>query len=144
VFAAGDVANAWHPTLGVRVRVEHWATALNQPRTVAATITGQHAPYDALPYFFSDQYDVGLEYTGRTDPRLPSEVVVRGDAGAGSYTAFWLQEARVVAAMSVNTWGQTDTLEALIRARRPVPTTALADEHVPLESLVGVPAEATG
>ena len=135
VFAVGDIASAWHPTLGTRLRVEHWANALNQPQTVAAAITGHPEPYDGLPFFFSDQYDLGLEYTGHTDPSVAAEVVLRGDETSGKFTAFWLQGGRVAAGMSVNSWGQTDGVEALVRAGTPVSTAALADPEVPLESL---------
>ena len=135
VFAVGDIANAWHPTLGRRLRVEHWANALNQPQTVAAAVTGPSEPYDALPYFFSDQYDLGLEYLGHPDPALPREVVVRGDETSGKFTVFWLQQGRVAAGLSVNSWGQTDHVEALIRAGAHVPPALLADTRVPLEEL---------
>jgi 3-phenylpropionate/trans-cinnamate dioxygenase ferredoxin reductase component len=135
VFAVGDIASAWHPTLGARLRVEHWANALNQPQTVAASVTGHPEAYDALPYFFSDQYDLSLEYTGRTDPSVTAEVVLRGDETAGKFTAFWLQRGQLTAAMSVNSWGQTEAVEELIRARATVSASALADPEVPLESL---------
>ncbi|GAB3083572.1 NAD(P)/FAD-dependent oxidoreductase [Pedococcus soli] len=135
VFAVGDIANAWHPTLGRRLRVEHWANALNQPQTVAAAITGQGEHYDALPYFFSDQYDLGLEYVGHPDPVLPCEVVIRGDETSGKFTAFWLQEGKVAAGLSVNSWGQTKDVEALIRGGVHPPLALLTDTDVPLDDL---------
>lgn len=86
VYAAGDVANAFHPFYGHQLRVEHWANALNQPATAAQAMLGKPASYDRLPYFFSDQYDVGMEYTGyaeswdgvvfRGDPDVPLERIV--------------------------------------------------------------------
>jgi 3-phenylpropionate/trans-cinnamate dioxygenase ferredoxin reductase subunit len=136
VYAAGDLANAWHPTLGRRLRVEHWDNALHQPEAVAASILGEHAPYDRLPYFFSDQYDLGLEYTGWVDPTVPHEVVLRGDEESGRFMAFWLRGGRVAAGMGVNEWGQVDDVQALIRSRAVVDTSALADPDVPLLQLL--------
>ena len=93
VYAVGDIANHDHPTLGVRVRVEHWATALTQPATAAAAMLGQHSTYTALPYFFSDQYDLGMEYLGYAPPGSYARVVVRGDLAAREFVAFWLDAA---------------------------------------------------
>ena len=81
ILAAGDVANAYHPLLGRQLRVEHWANALHQPAVAAKTMLGQTATYDRLPYFFTDQYDLGMEYTGYTDPDGYDQVVIRGDLG---------------------------------------------------------------
>lgn len=136
VYAAGDVANAWHPWLGRRLRVEHWDNALHQPETVAASILGEHAAYDRLPYFFSDQYDLGLEYTGWVDPTVPHEVVVRGDERSARFTAFWLKDGRVAAGMGVNEWGQVDDVQALIRSRAAVDVATLTDPDVPLQELL--------
>jgi 3-phenylpropionate/trans-cinnamate dioxygenase ferredoxin reductase subunit len=136
VYAAGDLANAWHPTLGRRLRVEHWDNALHQPEAVASSILWEHAPYDRLPYFFSDQYDLGLEYTGWVDPTVPHEVVLRGDEESGRFMAFWLRGGRVAAGVGVNEWGQVDDVQALIRSRAVVDTSALADPDVPLLQLL--------
>ena len=94
VFAAGDVANAWHPFYEQRIRVEHWANALNQGPAAARAMLGEDVSYDRIPYFFSDQYDVGMEYSGYA----PSwdEVVFRGDRDGGEFIAFWLSDGRVV------------------------------------------------
>lgn len=135
VYAAGDVANAWHATLGRRLRVEHWDNALHQPEAVAASIVGVDAPYDRLPYFFSDQYDLGLEYTGWVDPAVPHEVVVRGDEGSGRFMAFWVRDGAVAAGMGVNEWGQVDAVQALIRSAAVVDASLLADPDVPLQQL---------
>jgi 3-phenylpropionate/trans-cinnamate dioxygenase ferredoxin reductase subunit len=132
VFAAGDVANAEHPMFG-RLRVEHWANALNQGPAAARSMLGGGAPYDRIPYFFSDQYDVGMEYSGHADQR--DEVVFRGDPAAREFIAFWLRDGRVFAGMNVNVWDVTDPIEALIRARRPVDRSRLADPDVPLAEL---------
>lgn len=133
IYSAGDVANAWHPTLGRHLRVEHWDNALHQPETVAASILGRNAPYDRLPYFFSDQYDLGLEYTGWVDPATPHDVVVRGDEGSGRFMAFWLRDGRMAAGMAVNEWGQVDAVQSLIRSGAVVDVSILADQDVPLD-----------
>ena len=133
VFAAGDVANAYHPFLGRRIRVEHWANALHQPEVAARAMLGKEASYDRLPYFFSDQYDVGMEYAGYATEW--DEVVFRGDVEGREFIAFWLADGRVVAGMNVNVWDVTDDIQALIRARRPVPVDRLKDPAIPLTEL---------
>lgn len=135
VYAAGDAANAWHPTLGRHLRVEHWDNALHQPETVAASILAVDAPYDRLPYFFSDQYDLGLEYTGWVDPTVAHDVVVRGDEASGRFMAFWLKDGQVEAGMGVNEWGQMDAVQDLIRSGSLVDRSLLADPDVPLPDL---------
>src|SRR5690606_16235666 len=103
IVAVGDIAEQDHPNLGTRVRVEHWANALNQPEVAAATMLGREAAYDRLPYFFTDQYDLGMEYTGFVAPGTQTRLVVRGDAAAREFVAFWLDPAnRVLAGMNVN------------------------------------------
>ncbi|MFD2348135.1 FAD-dependent oxidoreductase [Nonomuraea ferruginea] len=97
VFAAGDVARAYHPLLGTHIRVEHWANALNQPAVAAAAMLDREASYDRLPYFYTDQYDLGMEYTGYVRPGEADDVVIRGDLDSREYIAFWLAEGRVVA-----------------------------------------------
>lgn len=134
VLAVGDIAAAEHPTLGGRVRVEHWATALNQPATAAATLLGGEEPYDELPYFFSDQYDLGMEYLGHADPSS-DELVVRGDLAGRELIAFWTRDGRVTAGMNVNVWDVTDDVKALIRSGAQVDPARLADPDVPLSEL---------
>lgn len=136
IFAAGDVANAYHPFLAKHVRVEHWANALNQPAVAAASMLGQDASYDRLPYFFSDQYDLGMEYSGYAEPGAYDDVVVRGDLAAREFVAFWLSEGRVLAGMNVNVWDVTDPIQALIRSRAPVDVQRLANPDVPLTELL--------
>lgn len=97
---------------------------------------GRDEIYDRVPYFFTDQYDLGMEYSGWAPPGSYDQVVVRGDAGKREFIAFWVREGRVLAGMNVNVWDVTGPIQALIRARRAVDTEALADPHVPLESLV--------
>ena len=139
VFAAGDVANAHHPFYGERVRVEHWANALHQGPIAARAMLGRDDVYDRLPYFFSDQYDVGMEYAGHAPTW--DRVVFRGDPATREFIAFWLLDDRVVAGMNVNVWDVTDPIQQLIRARVAVDDRRLADADVPLEALAAVPGE---
>ncbi|MGW4480782.1 NAD(P)/FAD-dependent oxidoreductase [Rhodococcus triatomae] len=132
VVAVGDIAAQQHPLLGTRVRVEHWANALNQPAVAAATMLGERAEYTNLPYFFTDQYDLGMEYVGHT-PDGYARLVVRGDVAAREFVAFWLDDSdRVLAGMNVNVWDVTDDIKALVTARRPVDAARLADPTVTL------------
>ncbi len=136
IHAAGDVANARHPFLDRHIRVEHWANALNQPQIAAKAMLGQDAAYDVLPYFFTDQYDLGMEYTGYVEPGGYDRVVFRGDLSAREFIAFWLAEGRVLAAMNVNIWDVTDPIQALIRSRGIVDPARLADPKVPLDAVL--------
>ncbi|MGW1992762.1 NAD(P)/FAD-dependent oxidoreductase [Embleya sp. NPDC001921] len=136
VYAAGDVANARHPLLGRHIRVEHWANALNQPQTAARAMLGQDAVYDRLPYFFTDQYDLGMEYTGYVEPDGYDRVVFRGDPAAREFVAFWLSGGRVLAGMNVNVWDVVEPVQALIRSGAAVDQARLADPQVSLESLL--------
>jgi 3-phenylpropionate/trans-cinnamate dioxygenase ferredoxin reductase subunit len=133
VFAAGDVANAQHPFFGRRIRVEHWANALNQAPAAARNMLGRGEPYERLPYFFSDQYDVGMEYSGYATEW--DEIVFRGDPRTREFIAFWLKDDRVLAGMNVNVWDVTGDIQALIRAGRPVDRARLADPATPLSDL---------
>jgi 3-phenylpropionate/trans-cinnamate dioxygenase ferredoxin reductase component len=139
VFAAGDVANAQHPFYGEPVRVEHWANALHQGPVAARTMLGHGDAYDRLPYFFSDQYDVGMEYAGFA--RTWDRVVFRGDPATREFVAFWLSGDRVVAGMNVNVWDVIDPIQRLISERVAVDDRRLADPAVPLEELVPADAE---
>jgi 3-phenylpropionate/trans-cinnamate dioxygenase ferredoxin reductase subunit len=134
VFAAGDVANARHPLFEQAIRVEHWANALNQGPAVARNMLGQQVPYDRIPYFFSDQYDVGMEYSGYA-PRW-DEVILRGEPQSREFIAFWLADERVVAGMNVNVWDVNEHVQELIRARQPVDRAGLADPQTPLTELL--------
>jgi 3-phenylpropionate/trans-cinnamate dioxygenase ferredoxin reductase component len=138
VFAAGDVANAHHPFYGEPVRVEHWANALHQGPVAARAMLGRSAVYDRLPYFFSDQYDVGMEYAGFA--RTWDRVIFRGDPASREFIAFWLTGDRVVAGMNVNVWDVIDPIQRLIGERVAVDDRRLADPDVPLDELV--PADA--
>jgi 3-phenylpropionate/trans-cinnamate dioxygenase ferredoxin reductase component len=135
IYAAGDVANFPHAFFGARMRIEHWSNALNGGPAAARAMLGDQAAYDRIPYFFSDQYDVGMEYSGFA----PSwdRVVFRGERAGGEFIAFWLSEGRVVAGMNVNVWDVNPQVQAIIRSRRQVDVDALADPDTPLESLAG-------
>jgi 3-phenylpropionate/trans-cinnamate dioxygenase ferredoxin reductase subunit len=135
VFAAGDVANAFHPRYGKHVRVEHWANALNGGPAAARSMLGQGISYDAVPYFFSDQYDLGMETAGLPEPGSYDQIIYRGDRDAREFIAFWLSGETVVAGMNVNVWDVSDDIQALIRSRRPVDVARLADPAVPLPDL---------
>jgi NADPH-dependent 2,4-dienoyl-CoA reductase/sulfur reductase-like enzyme len=136
IFAAGDIANAEHPLLGHRVRVEHWANALNGGPAAARAMLGQDVSYDRVPYFFSDQYDLGMEYSGHAAPGTYDQVVCRGDVGKRQFIAFWLHEGRVLAGMNVNVWDVTEHIQHLVRSGRPVDPEALSDPSVPLTSFL--------
>ncbi|MFD3793853.1 NAD(P)/FAD-dependent oxidoreductase [Streptomyces californicus] len=136
IYAAGDVAAASHPLLGARLRVEHWANALNGGPAAARAMLGQDVTYDRVPYFFSDQYDLGLEYSGWAPPGSYDEVIIRGDAGKREFIAFWLKDRRVLAGMNVNVWDVTETIQELIRGRSQLDPEALGDPSVPLDSLL--------
>jgi 3-phenylpropionate/trans-cinnamate dioxygenase ferredoxin reductase subunit len=136
IFAAGDVANAWHPLLGRHIRVEHWANALNQPATAATAMLGRDATYSRLPYFYSDQYDLGMEYVGHVEPDGYDQVVVRGDLGGREFIAFWLTGNRVLAGMNVNIWDVTEPIKALISSGAQVDVAKLTDPNTPLDEVV--------
>ncbi|HKG57206.1 MAG TPA: FAD-dependent oxidoreductase [Candidatus Limnocylindrales bacterium] len=133
IFAAGDVADAWHPLFGHRLRVEHWDNAKRQGRAAAASMIGNGKAYDRIPYFYSDQYDLGMEYTGYA-PRW-DEVVVRGDIDSREFIAFWLAEGRVVAGMNVNVWDVAPAIERIVRSQVAIDRARLADKGEPLEEL---------
>ena len=136
VLAVGDIARAHHPFYGTHVRVDHWANALNQPATAAATIVGADEPFDRLPYFFTDQFDLGMEYVGYVGAHGYDEVVVRGDLQRRELIAFWRRDGRVLAGMNVNVWDVVDDVQALIRSRTVVDHDRLADPDAPLADLL--------
>ena len=130
IYAAGDVAAAWHPRFGRHIRVEHWDNAINQGKTAAANIAGGAEPYNRTPYFYSDQYDLGMEYRGFA-PKW-GRVVVRGDLAKREFLAFWMADGRVVAAMNANLWESGDELQALVESERRIDPERLADPAEPL------------
>jgi 3-phenylpropionate/trans-cinnamate dioxygenase ferredoxin reductase subunit len=136
IYAAGDVANAFHPMYGKHLRVEHWSNARHQPRAAAKAMLGQEVSFDRVPYFFTDQYDLGMEYSGYVEPGGYERVVFRGDVPGREFIAFWqAADGKVLAGMNVNIWDVNDALAELVRSGRPVAAAALADPAVPLESL---------
>jgi len=142
IYAAGDIANATHPLFGRRIRVEHWANALNQGPAAARNMLGKDAPYDNVPYFFSDQYDVGMEYAGYATDW--DEVVFRGDVDAREFVAFWLRDGRVLAGMNVNVWDVTDDIQQLVRSKAKIDRDRLTDTDVPLDELAASVSPADG
>jgi 3-phenylpropionate/trans-cinnamate dioxygenase ferredoxin reductase subunit len=135
VYAAGDVANAENPLLNTRIRVEHWSNALNGGPAAARSMLGQDVVYDRVPYFFTDQYDLGMEYSGHAEPGSYDQVVFRGDVAGREFIAFWLAGGRVLAGMNVNVWDVTEDIEQLVRSGARVDPDRLADPAVPLAEL---------
>jgi 3-phenylpropionate/trans-cinnamate dioxygenase ferredoxin reductase component len=136
IFAAGDVAHAYNPRLGRHTRVEHWANARRQGVTAAKAMLG-HDAVDARPsYFFSDQYDLGMEYTGDIGPSGYDRVIFRRHADSRQVIVFWLHEQRVQAGMNINIWDVADDIEQLIQSPRPVDLDDLANPGIPLASLI--------
>src|SRR6201997_3904377 len=135
IFAAGDVANSFHPLLGRRVRVEHWANALNGGPAAARSMLGQSVSYDPVPYFYSDQYDLGMECAGLPSPGSYDQVLYRGDRDTLEFIAFWLSGGAVIAGMNVNVWDVNDDIQALIRAARPADPARLTNPDIPLTDL---------
>jgi len=140
IYVAGDLADAFHPLYGVHVHLEHWSAALNQGPAAAKGMMGTPTVYDKTPYFYSDQYDLGMEYRGWA----PSfdQVVFRGDPASGVFLAFWLESGRVLAAMNANIWDAGEALEALVRERPEVDPARLGDPDVELSALGGFGAAA--
>jgi 3-phenylpropionate/trans-cinnamate dioxygenase ferredoxin reductase component len=135
IYAVGDIAAAEHPLFGSRIRTEHWANALKQPAVAAAGMLGEKAEYTELPYFFTDQYDLGMEYAGYAPTY--NRVVFRGDVDGREFVAFWLDaDDRVLAGMNVNIWDVLDDVKSLIRSRTTVDPDKLADPQAPLGELV--------
>ncbi len=135
IFAAGDVANSVNPLLGRRVRVEHWANALNGGPAAARSMLGHPVRYDQVPYFYSDQYDLGMECAGLPSPGTYDQVLYRGDRITREFIAFWLSGGSVIAGMNVNVWDVNDDIQSLIRAARPVDPARLTNPDIPLTDL---------
>lgn len=136
VYAAGDVVRWDHPLLGHSIRVEHWQNAKDTGETAAKAMLGQDVAHDAIPYFFTDQYDLGMEYAGDVPRGASYHVVLRGDPASGAYLAFWLSDDnQVLAGMHVNTWGAIDGVRDLIRSKEQVDPARLADASVELSEV---------
>ncbi len=132
IFAAGDVASSYLPLLGRHVRMDHWSNALNGGKAVALSMLGEQIEYNRVPYFYSDQYDLGMECAGLPLPGTYDQVVYRGDADALEFIAFWLKEGRLVAGMNVNVWDVNDDIQGLIRSAKPLDPARLSDPAIPL------------
>jgi len=133
IFSAGDVANAFHPRYGAWIRVEHLANALHAGPAAARSMLGRDAVDDRVPSFFTDQYEIGMEYAGWYPPGGYDTLVTRGDLDRAAFHAFWLSDGRVVAGMHINQWDQgIAPVQELIRGARPVDPQRLADPSVPM------------
>jgi len=140
VFAAGDVAAAWHPILKRRLRLEHWDNAKRQGAAAARNMLGQQKAYDRLPYFYSDQFDLGMEYVGTgTDW---DEVVLRGNPAGREFIAFWLKDGYAVAAMNANIWDVNNDLRSILLAGRRLAADDLRNPSITLPELAGLEAAA--
>jgi len=135
IFAAGDVANAFHPLANMRLRSEHWANALNEGAAAARGMLGQNESFEDIPYFYTDQYDVGMEYSGYGPMTRGAKIVYRGNRAGREFIAFWLKDDRVVAGMNVNVWDVNDQVQRLIRSGKVVDESRLTDESVPLADI---------
>jgi len=136
VFAVGDVADVFHPRLGHRLRVEHWANADTAGAAAGRALLGDTTEYAAIPYFYTDQFDLSMEYSGFGDLAGDAEVVFRGDRAGREFVAFWLADGQVVAGMNVNVWEVNETVQRLIRSGVRVDPRRLADESIALEDLL--------
>ncbi len=132
VFAAGDVANWFNPTLQQHLRVDHWANAHEGGFAAGRSMLGEPVDYDVVPYFFSDQYDAGLEYAGHVPRGTSTQVVLRGDPADHAFMAFWVGEGRVLAGMHVNVWDTIDDVSMLVASRAPADPRVLADPREPI------------
>lgn len=135
VHAAGDIASAWQPFVARHMRIEHWATASDHGAVAAASMLGLPAEHDRLPFFFTDQYDLGAELTGHLRPGGYERVIYRGEPDAAAFVAFWVADGRVVAGMNVNVWDVSEQIQALIRSQAIVSPGALADPDIPIGAL---------
>jgi NADPH-dependent 2,4-dienoyl-CoA reductase/sulfur reductase-like enzyme len=130
IFAVGDVARSYLPLLGRQVRVEHWSNALNGGKAAAKSMLGQHIEYNRVPYFYSDQYDLGMECSGLPSPGSYDQVVYRGDSNALEFIAFWLSDSRLIAGMNVNIWDVTSEIQSLIRSAKPLDPARLTNPDI--------------
>jgi 3-phenylpropionate/trans-cinnamate dioxygenase ferredoxin reductase subunit len=136
VFAAGDVANAYHPVIQRHLRSEHWANALEGGKVAANSMMGHRAVFNTIPYFYTDQYDLGMELSGYPPLMADADLVIRGDLDAREYIAFWVQGGRVVGGMNVNVWDVNESVQRLIRSGEVVDLDRLQKPDVPLDDLI--------
>jgi 3-phenylpropionate/trans-cinnamate dioxygenase ferredoxin reductase subunit len=132
VFGAGDLANAMHPVINQRMRNEHWATAIASGKVAGGSMMGKDVVLDEIPYFYTDQFDLGMEYSGYPPLTRGAQVVIRGDKAAREFVAFWVADGIVVAGMNLNIWDVNEDVQSLIRSHRVVDLGKLADPKVAL------------
>jgi 3-phenylpropionate/trans-cinnamate dioxygenase ferredoxin reductase subunit len=137
IYAAGDVANHFHPVFGRHIRVEHWQNAMRQGDNAARNMLGERIPYDDIPWFWSDQYDANMQYAGFHTAY--DDLIVRGQLDGGSYAAFYLNGGVIDAVVGLNNAKDVRRALPLIKARRPFDPGQLRDESVDLRSLVQTP-----
>lgn len=130
IFAVGDVSRWENPTLGHAVRVEHWANAKNQPARVTAAMMNRELGAAALPYFYTDQYDLGMEYVGE---HTDDDTLVIREVGDGERIAFWTRNGALAAGMCINVWDQIDVIRELILQKTAIEPARLADPDTPLD-----------
>ncbi|MFE9694550.1 NAD(P)/FAD-dependent oxidoreductase [Micromonospora sp. NPDC005806] len=138
IHAAGDVANPFSPLLGRHLRTEHYANAKKAGQAAARSMLGRPVIYDPVPFFYTDQYDLGMEYAGYAGPGDYDRIIYRGGLDTREFVAFWLAGDRVVAGMNVNVWDVSNPIQDLIRSATPIDEQRLRDSDVPLEELVAV------
>jgi NADPH-dependent 2,4-dienoyl-CoA reductase/sulfur reductase-like enzyme len=135
IFAAGDIANAFHPVAQLYLRSEHWANALNGGKAAARSMLGQEVSFDDIPYFYTDQFDLGMEYSGFGALTRDAEIVYRGERAGREFICFWVAGGKVVAGMNVNVWDVNEAIQGVIRRGNPVDFGRLVDPNVPLDEL---------
>ena len=135
IYAAGDIANSFHPVIGGRIRSEHWQNAISSGQVAAKAMLGQDAKHDAIPYFFTDQYDLGMELSGYAPWMRDADIVIRGDLPGKEFIAFWVKDGRVVAGMNVNIWDVNETIQKIIAGGKHFDAETLKDEAISLEEL---------
>ena len=134
IYAAGDVANHFHPVFGRHIRVEHWQNAMRHGTAAARNMLGERIPYDDIPWFWSDQYDANIQYAGHHTAY--DDLILRGRVDGGSAAAFYMNGGMIDAVVGVNNAKDVRRTMPLIKARRPVDPDRLRDERVDLRSLV--------
>jgi 3-phenylpropionate/trans-cinnamate dioxygenase ferredoxin reductase subunit len=136
IFAAGDIAHTYNPRLGRHIRVEHWANARRQGVVAAKAMLGQDEVDVRPSYFFTDQYDLSMEYSGDIGPAGYDRVIFRQYPDSREVIVFWLYEQRIQAGMNINIWDVADDIERLITSERPINADDLADPAIPLTGLL--------
>lgn len=133
VYAAGDVANHYHPVFGQHVRVEHWQNARQQGAAAGRNMIGKHQPYESIPWFWSDQYDLNLQYAGFH--KSAEQVVIRGSLAKRDFLAFYMNGGRIDAVVALNRGKDVRRVMPMIKSRRAVDPAHLANDEIDLRSL---------